>query len=171
MFKNADYHFKKGSIERELKNYDDAIKSFDESLQLDPDNVKAMLLKGNCYDDMNKKDWALDSYEKIIQKDSDNELAHQLKGQALLSSVDKDNNYEEALVEFNIVLSKNPKNSDALFYKAFALSKLGRNDEAIGIYQKSIEENKDKDENQKKENNCITNYNIGVILSKENKRR
>ena len=99
---------------------------------------------------MNKKDWALENYEKAIEKDSDNELVHQLKGQALLSMGDKDNNYEKALEEFDIVLKNNPKNPESLFLKAFTLSKLGKSDDAIQYYNKSIEENKDKDENEKK---------------------
>jgi len=88
---------------------------------------------------MNKKDWALENYEKAIEKDSDNELVHQLKGQALLSIGDKDNNYEKALDEFDIVLKNNPKNQESLFLKAFTLSKLGKNDDAIQYYNKSIE--------------------------------
>ena len=76
---NADYFFKKGSTERELKLYEDAIKSFDEALKINPELVKAILLKGSCYDYLNKNDWALENYEKVIQKDGDNELAHQLK--------------------------------------------------------------------------------------------
>ena len=47
---NPEYHFKKESAERELKNYEDAIKSFDESIKIDPNNSKAMLLRGSCYD-------------------------------------------------------------------------------------------------------------------------
>ena len=88
---------------------------------------------------MNKKEWALENYEKVIQKDSDNESAHQLKGQNLLSDGAKDNNYEKALDEFEIELKINPNNSEALFLKAFTLSKLGKNDEAIENCKKSIE--------------------------------
>ena len=164
---NPDYYFKKGSTERELKKYDDAIKSFDETLKLNPEHTKAMLLKGNCYDATGQKDWALESYENAIQKDSYDGLAHQLKGQNLLST-NGENNNEKALYEFDIQLTNDPTNPEALFLKAFTLSKLGRNDEAIDNYKKSIEANdkSNKDENEKKENDCITNYNIGVLLSK-----
>ena len=39
---NDDYHFKKASTLVELKQYDEAIKSFDETIKLNPNNIKAM---------------------------------------------------------------------------------------------------------------------------------
>ena len=68
-----DYFFKKGSILIELKQYEEAIESLNEVLKLNPNHIKALILKGNCYDflDLNKE--SLKIYNNIISKDKNNE--------------------------------------------------------------------------------------------------
>ena len=124
---NDDYHYKKALILIELKDYDEAIKSLDKVLKLNQDHIKAMILKGNCYDFLSLNQEALETYEQIILKDKDSELAHQLKGQNLL----KQKEYEKALNEFDIVINLNQKNLDAFFFKAICVNKLKRKDEYI----------------------------------------
>ena len=119
---NDDYFFKKASSEMELKKYEEAIKSSNEVLKLNPEHYKAMTLKGNCLDNIGNSDDALELYNHVISKDKDNnnELAHILRGQNLL----KGKEYEKALNDFNKVYDLNPNNENALFYKALCLNKL-----------------------------------------------
>ena len=162
---NDDYFFKKGSILMELKQYEDAIKSLDEVLKLNPNHIKAMILKGNCYDflDLNKE--SLEIYDNIIIKDNNNELAHHLKGQILL----KQKEYEKALNEFNIVINLNKKNLETYFYIAICFNKLNKNNEAIEFYNKYINEILSTENEKNNENICIAYYNIGIIYLKQKK--
>ena len=149
----------------ELKQYEDAIKSLDEVLKLNPNHIKAMILKGNCYDflDLNKE--SLEIYDNIIIKDNNNELAHHLKGQILL----KQKEYEKALNEFNIVINLNKKNLETYFYIAICFNKLNKNNEAIEFYNKYINEILSTENEKNNENICIAYYNIGIIYLKQKK--
>ena len=162
---NDDYFYKKASTLIELKRYKEAIKSLDDVLKLNPDHIKAMILKGNCYDFLSLNKEALEIYEQIILKDKDNELVHQLKGQNLL----KQKEYENALNEFDIVINLNPKNYDVFFYKAICLNKLNKKEKAIEFYKKYIQEMNELNNEKEKENICVAYYNIGIIYMKDKK--
>ena len=66
--------------------------------------------------------------------------AHKSEARMLLGDIySKDNRFQEALEQYDLVLEKTPDNVPALSQKATALKTLGRQEQAIAIYQRCMQ--------------------------------
>ena len=76
--KDADYFFIMGGIYYILDDAKNALYYFDKGLNIDENDVEAILLKANIHLYLKEKQTALDCCEKVLKIDSNNKSAQQL---------------------------------------------------------------------------------------------
>lgn len=92
------------------QNYKQAAGLFEQALKIDPTYSQAAFYLGLTYNALYDEDKAQEYYKKAIEIDPDYLEAHADYGGMLLDTGDVD----EAIRQFNIVLQRDPKNTDAL---------------------------------------------------------
>lgn len=92
------------------QNYKQAAGLFAQALQMDPTYSQAAFYLGLTYNALYEEDKAQEYYKKAIEIDPDYLEAHADYGGMLLDIGDVD----EAIRQFNIVLQRDPQNTDAL---------------------------------------------------------
>ena len=105
-----------------IGQYSDAVDSFNQVLQIKPNNVTAHFLKGSSLYKEGKYQDAVDSFNKVLQIEPNNVTAHFLKG----SSLYKEEKYQDAVDSFNQVIEIKPNNTNALLYNGKSLYNLER---------------------------------------------
>jgi tetratricopeptide (TPR) repeat protein len=73
----------KGRTSAKLKNFSEALESIDRTLEIDPDNISALIDKGNVLCNLGKFEEELDSYDKILNVEPNNVMALTKKGVVL----------------------------------------------------------------------------------------
>ncbi len=68
--------FLKGQACRAIHEYEKAINYFQQSAQLDPDNIHTYLALGWCHKRINRTDLAIEAMETAIQIDGESAIAH-----------------------------------------------------------------------------------------------
>ena len=126
-FEKATLLFCKGRFE-------EAIKEFDKTIQLNPNNPGYQYNKALALKELNRYEEAIKEFDKTIQLDPDNPDYHNAKGIVL----DGLGRFEEALEEFEKAIQLEP--SDPYYYnnKGNLLAKLKKYDEAIREFDKAI---------------------------------
>lgn len=104
--------FDNGSLGVSLDNC--AFGALDEALRLDPNNAKALVLRGNGYSWRDKSDLALSDFDKAIQIEPNNLLAHRFRGQIYKGK----RQFDKAIEDLSklIELSANGRNKINRFY-------------------------------------------------------
>jgi tetratricopeptide (TPR) repeat protein len=143
----------KGNALSNLGKYEEAIKCYDKSLEINPNNP--ILILFNKSGILISKDatntWLgkvrafsnldievmLEIYEKLLKNSPNNAYAWTWKGN-ILSNLGK---YEEAIKCYDKSLEINPNYALAQTNRGNALSNLGKYEEAIKCYDKSLEIN------------------------------
>jgi tetratricopeptide (TPR) repeat protein len=129
------YHFIEGRALAGLKRYDEAIKAFDEAIELKPDYAKAYNNKGITLKNIGKLDEAINAYDKAIELRPDLVQAYNNKGVALRIL----GKYDEAIKAYEKAIELKPDDPYAYVSKGVALASLGKYEEAIESYRKAIE--------------------------------
>ena len=120
--------------------YDEAIKSFEEAIRLDPNNALAWNNKGIALGDQGKHDQAIEAFEKAIAlnpPDAIAAIAWRNKGHSLLNL----GKYNESIQANDKAIELNPKFVDAWNDKGNALIRLQKYDESIDVFKKTIQIN------------------------------
>src|SRR5271157_2628413 len=83
--------------------YDEAIKTLDKALEINPQDSNAWLYKGNVLSDLNKSDEAIKAYDKAIGINPQNSIAWNNKGNALnkLNATDEAIKAYDKAIEIN----------------------------------------------------------------------
>ena len=68
--------FLKGQACRAIEDYKRAVNYFQQSSQLDPDNIHTFLALGWCYKRLEQTDLAIEAMETAIQIDNESAIAH-----------------------------------------------------------------------------------------------
>lgn len=132
----------------ELKDYQNAIKYYEKSLSTDPKNEEALYFCAIAYNELQNTQRALEILNKIIAQNPTNTDAKNAinaikqgelnkileQGIALFEA----QNYLEALANFENVLSKESKNTYALYYKGLIFEQQQKLKEAISQYKLAI---------------------------------
>ncbi len=131
--------FQLGRIAYEIKDFDQAIKEFTESMKLGSDKKNCYWWIADCYY-YGKKDHdaAISNYNQLIRLDPKDIDGYRLRA-AVYQYGKKD--YEKAIADYNTVLTLDPKNHLAYYRKAFAYSSQKLFDQAIQDMSKAIELN------------------------------
>jgi tetratricopeptide (TPR) repeat protein len=114
------------------KEFQNAIRLYDESLRLLPHHVDALLGKAQCYRMLTQYQKALDCCRIAQETDTTNFMSYYIAGMIYLQM----NNPDDALISFLAVESKNPNYAETYNYIGKIYEKMGRGQEALIYYQK-----------------------------------
>lgn len=129
------YRFIKGRALAGLRRYDEAIKAFDEAIELKPDYARAYNNKGIALKNIRRFDKAISAYDRAIELKPDLVQAYNNKGVALRIL----GKHDEAIKAYEKAIGLKPDDPYAYVSKGVALASLGKYKEAIASYRKSIE--------------------------------
>lgn len=122
-----DLWFARGEwLQNEARDYEKAIKAYEEALRMNTYKIGAWYGKGNALLELKQYEEALDAYEKALWIDSAFSWAWYAKGRALVGL----NLYNEALGAYDEALHIIPSNHHFWYWKGEALKALGRKGEA-----------------------------------------
>ncbi len=144
-FNTADYWI---GAARNYYSYDASKKAFNaisNALEIDPQNVIALNLRGLILSDQGRTEEALDSYKQAIAIDPFFDSAHFNMGVRLSSESD----YEGALTCFDNAIKANPKSEDSFSWKSIILYRLGEYDDALAAINEAIRLDPQDDTNWK----------------------
>ncbi|KKH97241.1 hypothetical protein EO95_10700 [Methanosarcina sp. 1.H.T.1A.1] len=143
----AEVFIKTRDYQDALKEYEEAVKAFDNATTLNPNFALAWNNKGNAYMKLKKYNKAIEAFEEAFKINSNYYLALHNKGDALYSL----GKYDEAIRIYNQVIyedetQKKERESDPNIYKSWndkglALYKLERYDEAVKAFDKALDIN------------------------------
>ncbi len=130
--------------------YNRAIEDFDKVLVLQPDNVDALIARGNAYSQLGDNGRALADLDRAIQLAPDNAQAYVIRGLANNRRGQK----RLAMQDYETALKIAPRYPQALANRAALLSEEGRYDQAIADLDESITADRD---------NPVAYYNRGYV--------
>jgi protein O-mannosyl-transferase len=149
-------------------NYDEAIKDFNRSVELDPAGAHAYNLRGMVYMNNNRNDEAIDDFNKAIELAPGNADTYVNRGWVFMNegrnneaiedynkAIELDPDYEvaynnrgiyfinekkneQAIKDFNKAIELNPSYAEAYYDRANVSMLLKRYEEAISFYTKAI---------------------------------
>jgi tetratricopeptide (TPR) repeat protein len=100
-----------------------AISDIDKVLEVQPDNARALFIKGDCLGQLGNANAALDNYNKAIQYDDKEPIFYMRRG--LLYAQLKQQ--AKAINDLNSAVGLNPGNGEALFYRGTVKHQFGLN--------------------------------------------
>jgi tetratricopeptide (TPR) repeat protein len=123
-------------------NYNGAIALYNQVLEKDPNNVKALYSKGKALSVLanyapSLNNAAIATYNKVLSLDPNHIGALYNRGNAFA----KLGNYNEAIANYDKVLTLDPNNTGALYGKGNALAKMGNYNAALTLYDKMLSMN------------------------------
>lgn len=130
----AEALFHKGKAAFEQGQYEEAIRFFDSSLELEPDNPAPLYNKGTTLCGLGNYEEALSCLDRVIELDPEDTAALQNKG-ACLNGLGR---YKDAIILFDNILKVDPGNLAAMTSKGVSLAYLSRYKEAISLFEKVL---------------------------------
>ena len=131
----SEAYFAIGQAESKRFQYESAYTAYLKSIEFNPKNVSALNNITTVLDKVNRSDEKLYYFEKIVSIDPSFYQIHINIGFYYL----KQEKYQKAVDEFNIVLKNDPFQPFALSNKAFALLKLGSLEDALNTINLSLQ--------------------------------
>jgi protein O-GlcNAc transferase len=118
-----------------LRNdFDSAVKSFNEALQISPNDLDALLNSASALHEIGYYQEAINRYNKALSLKQDNFEAWSNKG----NSLNKIKLYDEAISHHDMAISLNPNYHVAWMNKGLVLSELGCYEEAVACFDKAL---------------------------------
>jgi Flp pilus assembly protein TadD len=119
------------------RRYEEALEAFDRALASDPQNLEALMGKGQVLAELGRYEEALDAFHRALAVIPDSAEALVGVGQVLAEL----GRYEEALEVFDRVLIVDVYNLEALVGKGQVARVLGRYDDAISSFNLALKHN------------------------------
>jgi len=180
----ASSYYELGILYRENNDFEDSIKSFKKSIELDPKQSMALYELGIIYEKQNNFDEAIKNYTESLRIKENSEAFQNLgvcylkKGmlkesyaslvKAMLLNpnkytiynnlgavLERSGNYESAVQMLEIAVKLNPNNTTGFYNLGIALDKKGSFGEALKAYEKAVELGHGKKEEIKKRINQL----------------
>ena len=115
-----------------LENFSKALDTYDNLIELDPNNTKYFRQKGFCYSSINDLDKALENYNNAVSVEPKNSINYESRG---LFYRDYLNDYDKALEDFDKGIALDPTDPDLHFAKGYMLkTNLDKQDLALTSY-------------------------------------
>jgi len=127
--------YQKGVNQMASEKLEDAIRSFELALRIDPKYVDSWIKKGYAHFHLAQYPVAISSYDKALDVDVNNGEAWNLKGLAYYRM----NNYEKAVEACEKAIDINPNDGMSWYNKACYLTVVGKVDEGMESLKRSIE--------------------------------
>ncbi|XWK86981.1 MAG: tetratricopeptide repeat protein [Phormidium sp.] len=150
---SADLLFELGNLLLAAKEYQAAIASYDQALQLNPNKDEAWYNRGNALDDLGRYEAAIASYDQALKLKPNKDEAWYNRGNALFQL----GRYEEAIASFDQALKLKPNDDEAWNNRGNALGNLGRYEEAIASFDQALKLNQNYDEAWYNRGNALDN--------------
>jgi tetratricopeptide (TPR) repeat protein len=127
--------YQKGVNQMASEKLEDAIRSFELALRIDPKYVDAWIKKGYAHFHLGQYTVAISSYDKALDIDLNDGEAWNMKGLAYY----KMNNHEKAVEACEKAIDINPNDGMSWYNKACYLTVIGKVDEGMEALKRSIE--------------------------------
>src|SRR5919205_1284225 len=127
--------YRKGVNHMASEKLEDAIRSFELALRIDPSYVDAWIKKGYSHFHLEEHLVAISCYDKALDIDFDNSEAWNLKGLAYYRT----GNYDKALECCERAIDRNPTDGMSWYNKACYLTLNGKIDDGIEALKRAIE--------------------------------
>ncbi len=127
--------YKKGVNQMASEKLEEAIRSFDLALRIDPNYVDALIKKGYCHFHLDDYSQAIMCYDKAIAIDVNNAEVWNLKALAYYRM----KNHEKAIECADKAIDINPNDGMAWYNKACYLSLLHKVDDSLDALKRAIE--------------------------------
>jgi Flp pilus assembly protein TadD len=127
--------YQKGVNQMASEKLEDAIRSFELALRIDPKYVDAWIKKGYAHFHLGQYTVAIYSYDKALDIDLNDGEAWNMKGLAYY----KMNNYEKAVEACEKAIDINPNDGMSWYNRACYLTVVGKVDEGMEALKRSIE--------------------------------
>ena len=115
-------------------NYVMALEYYDIALDIEPDNLNAIIDNGVTLQNLEHFNEALQMYEKALSIDAENLDVLINKG-SVLHTLKK---YSEAISCYDVVLDHDKRNAMALAYKGLSIGEMGNISSAIKYFKKAL---------------------------------
>jgi len=123
-----------GKLRFEKKEYEKALKAFDEALQINPNDIESLCQKCIILNILNRYDEALKVINYVLDLEPENAFALRIKT-SVLGPKEK---YEEALESINKSISIEPENPQGYYLQGLSLKCLHRFEESLISIEKSL---------------------------------
>jgi tetratricopeptide (TPR) repeat protein len=130
----AIYYSNRGKALLSLKQFEQAVLSYDKAIALKSDYVQAHFGRGNALHQLKKFKLAVESYEKAINFQPDYAEAYSNRGNALHQL----KQFQAAVVSYDKAISLKPDYVEAFSNRGLALKELKQFEEALTSYDKAI---------------------------------
>jgi tetratricopeptide (TPR) repeat protein len=127
--------YKKGIDLMANEKLDDAVRSFELAIRIDPNYVDAWIKKGYALFHLSEYPIAISSYDRALEIDINNSEAWNLKGLAYY----KMKNYDQAIRSCEKAIDIDPNDAMSWYNKACYLTLVGKVDEGMDALKRSIE--------------------------------
>ncbi|MEG4984459.1 tetratricopeptide repeat protein [Microcoleus sp. BR0-C5] len=125
----------KGQCLQNLERYDEALESFERAIELDPNDLSALVLRGYVLYNLKRYDDALASFDRAIELEANYQSIWALRSYVL----DNLKRYEEALVSFDRAIELGANYQEIWLIRGNVLNKLKRYEEALASYDRALE--------------------------------
>ncbi|MBR2518182.1 MAG: tetratricopeptide repeat protein [Selenomonadaceae bacterium] len=119
------------------KNYNGAMKLYDEAIQINPNYFGAYNNRGNVYDDLRQYERAIQDYDKAIELNPNYVLAYNNRG----SVYDNLNQYDRAIQDYDEAIRLNPNFDKAYYNRGNAYLHKQQYEQAFQNFDKAIQIN------------------------------
>ncbi|MBI4824877.1 MAG: tetratricopeptide repeat protein [Nitrospirae bacterium] len=143
----------------DAKNYEAAIKTFKQAIEIRPDFMPAYYNLGLSYSNLEKYEEAINTYNRAIAIDSSYYKTYFLLGDAYYSL----GNFEEAIKSYNKAITRNPDDVMSYCSLGLAYQKAGNYIAAIESFEHALKINSTSDE--KRLLNAQIYYQLGITNS------
>ena len=133
--KYSEEFYKEGINYNNAKKHNEALKSFDKAIELNPNNSLAYIAKGNIKDYLGQYEEAIKDYDKAIELDPNNSVTYNSRGNAK-NYLGKD---FEAIKDYDKAIELDPNYSLAYNNRGVSKKNLGQYQEALKDYEKALE--------------------------------
>jgi len=123
-----------GDIFYQNGEYEQAIRSYSEYLEINPGDVKTLYNRGRAYEEMDLHELAFNDFVAVLEKDGENLQANLSVGGYYYNKQD----YDEATHYFNRAVKYHDQSPEAHFLLARAYHKVGNKHEAMAGYNKAV---------------------------------
>ena len=127
--------YKKGIEQMANEKLEDAIRSFELAIRIDPNYVDAWIKKGYAHFHLGEYTVAISCYDKALDIDLNNAEAWNLKGLAYYEM----RNYDQAIIACDKAVDIDPNDAMSWYNKACYLTLVSRVDEGMEALKRSIE--------------------------------
>jgi len=127
--------YKRGVNYMSNEKFQDAVRSFDLALRIDPQYVDAWIKRGYAHFHLGEYTVAIRSYDRALEIDVNNAEAWNMKGLAYY----KMKNYDKAIECCEKAIDINPNDGMSWYNRACYLSLSGKIDEGLDALKRSIE--------------------------------